>query len=301
MLIKMNEIDVRKKIEEVMEIISENETFHEYCLVLPFQEELVIKLIFDIKQHGLINPIARYNGKILDGRHRWYACNILGILPTQIELPLSIDPIAYVESNNLNRRHLSAGQRVFIRLELDKWRPKDFNGDTVELRREILHTRRLAKNAQSKPIHVKKAKKLIKHASELPKIKYIIEQIKENKISLNTGYNAIFKSKSKNQKTKIIKEDVLHEFKEQKKELTEKFSVLIKNKELIQSKYDRLVESLKNILGDAKKNDSREIDKRFRDLVKKLEDLINEIDNPKKKRIFLPSLKDLRKAELKIN
>jgi len=67
----------------------------------------------DIKTNGLLCPIEVYEGKILDGRNRYRACEELGIKPefTNFE---GADPISRVVSLNLMRRHLSTSQRGMI-------------------------------------------------------------------------------------------------------------------------------------------------------------------------------------------
>lgn len=70
----------------------------------------------DIKQHGLLEPITLCEGKILDGRHRYRACQQLGIKPKfrQFRNGSALD---YVVSLNLKRRHLTASQRAMIALD----------------------------------------------------------------------------------------------------------------------------------------------------------------------------------------
>ena len=71
----------------------------------------------DIAAHGIRHPITLYEGKILDGRHRHEACTALGI-----ECPATAytggDPVAFVSSTNLARRHLTVGQRAMVADEL---------------------------------------------------------------------------------------------------------------------------------------------------------------------------------------
>ena len=71
----------------------------------------------DIKKHGQKEWIALYQGKILDGRNRYKACIELGIEPELCEVDESkpnFDPIAYVLSHNLHRRHLTESQRSMV-------------------------------------------------------------------------------------------------------------------------------------------------------------------------------------------
>jgi len=81
---------------------------------LPLMDEASLKdLAADIKANGLLEPIDVYEGKILDGRNRYNACKIARVEPAFREV-CPPDPVAYVLSRNLRRRHLDVGQRAMI-------------------------------------------------------------------------------------------------------------------------------------------------------------------------------------------
>jgi hypothetical protein len=65
----------------------------------------------DIKARGQQHPITVYREQILDGRHRYRACQALGIEP-QFEPFIGDDQsaLAFVIGENLHRRHLSPSQ-----------------------------------------------------------------------------------------------------------------------------------------------------------------------------------------------
>jgi hypothetical protein len=67
----------------------------------------------DIRAHGLAEPITVHEGKILDGRHRYRACLDLGLDPAT-EPYRGDDPLGFVVSKNLHRRHLTDRQRAEI-------------------------------------------------------------------------------------------------------------------------------------------------------------------------------------------
>lgn len=82
-------------------------------------EDQFSKLVADIREHGLIEPIALYQGRILDGRNRYQACLQLGVEPRFEKARLGEQtPIEYVLSKNLYRRHLTAPQRAALAIDL---------------------------------------------------------------------------------------------------------------------------------------------------------------------------------------
>ncbi len=94
--------------------------FHEIANIFPIMnEQEFAELKADIQEQGLLEPIITYEGKILDGRNRYMACNELDIEPEFV--PYTGDtPLHYVVSKNLKRRHLTAGQKAFIGVEVEK-------------------------------------------------------------------------------------------------------------------------------------------------------------------------------------
>jgi len=87
---------------------------HPYSEIFPPMEGAEFdSLVEDIKIRGLAQPIVLYGGEILDGRNRARACEKLGIKTKTVEYSGN-DPLGYVLSLNLNRRHLSESQRAMV-------------------------------------------------------------------------------------------------------------------------------------------------------------------------------------------
>ena len=112
-------------------------SFHPACLVLPEMAEAEFReLVEDIREHGLRNQIVvDEHGLILDGRHRWKACQELRKTAWQAPAGVSRMPegllsiervfygteaekVALVMSENITRRHLTTQQRAAIGAEL---------------------------------------------------------------------------------------------------------------------------------------------------------------------------------------
>jgi len=101
--------------------------FHPIADIFPMlPEEDLNALAADIQTHGLRDPIWIYEGAVLDGRNRWMACEIAGVQPTTRAYNGN-DPVAFVLSTNLYRRHLTQAQKAIVAskaAKLDNHRPK---------------------------------------------------------------------------------------------------------------------------------------------------------------------------------
>src|SRR4030042_5134213 len=70
----------------------------------------------DIKTNGMNNPITLYENKILDGRHRYRACTELKI-EVKTEEYKGSQPLTYIISQNIKRRHLTKSQLAAVVVE----------------------------------------------------------------------------------------------------------------------------------------------------------------------------------------
>jgi hypothetical protein len=91
---------------------------HPACKIFPTLGPAELQeLADDIAANGLRNPIVMLNGKILDGRNRWEACKLANVEPRCSEFD-GDDPVSWVVSQNLVRRHLTPSQRAVVAFEL---------------------------------------------------------------------------------------------------------------------------------------------------------------------------------------
>jgi hypothetical protein len=101
-------------------------TSHEYQIHLIAQclpemaEDQYNVLKQSIERDGLRNPIILYEGKILDGRHRYRACEELCILP-KFDHYSGREPATRVFVNNVARRDLTIPQKLHL---LDHFLPQ---------------------------------------------------------------------------------------------------------------------------------------------------------------------------------
>jgi len=86
---------------------------HALCSLLP---ELTVvefnRLADDIRANGLLRPITTYDGQILDGRHRFRACEQVNVAP-RFEPYTGDDPAAFVMSTSIHR-NISTTQRALF-------------------------------------------------------------------------------------------------------------------------------------------------------------------------------------------
>jgi SAM-dependent methyltransferase len=111
--------------------------FHDVCKLFPMMgEDEYRALVEDIRQHGLREPIVVWQGKIVDGRNRYRACMELGIEPQYREWDGRGSLTAFVVSQNLHRRHLTASQRAVIALEIERMLAVEADERRAELGRQ---------------------------------------------------------------------------------------------------------------------------------------------------------------------
>jgi phage N-6-adenine-methyltransferase len=93
--------------------------FHEVANIFPMMSaEEFESLKADIKYNGLLEPIWRHEGKIIDGRNRYQACLEIGVKPRFREWDGVGSLTAFVVSLNLHRRHLTESQRGMVAARL---------------------------------------------------------------------------------------------------------------------------------------------------------------------------------------
>ena len=92
--------------------------YHEIANIFPMmQDDEYERLKDDIAINGQLEPIVLYEGKVLDGRNRYKALCDIG-LKTDFEEYQGDQPLSYVISKNLHRRHLTASQRAIMATDI---------------------------------------------------------------------------------------------------------------------------------------------------------------------------------------
>jgi ParB-like chromosome segregation protein Spo0J len=175
---------------------------HRYADIFPMLPEAELQeLAEDIKKNGLQEPVVIYQNDILDGRNRYSACKIAGVMPKiKIFTGTDEEALQFVASHNLHRRHLSASQRAMIAARIsdmtvgkpdeEKADPNPTTTDPATLKppaKKKTSVNAAAKKMNVSPASVKKAKKVLKISPEKAK------QIESGEKSLDQAHQEIQK------------------------------------------------------------------------------------------------------------
>ena len=86
---------------------------HQFCKIFPCATERELEgMATSIRRIGLREPIVLYEGRILDGKNRYVACDMAGVEPRYVEYDMEKygDPLQFVISQNLCRSNLNESQ-----------------------------------------------------------------------------------------------------------------------------------------------------------------------------------------------
>ncbi len=89
------------------------------------------ELVEDIRQHGQHEPAVLHEGMVIDGWHRYQACEKVGIDCRFVNFEGS-DPATFVIRKNTLRRHLSEAQRAITVVTVRAWRPANTKGEPAQ-------------------------------------------------------------------------------------------------------------------------------------------------------------------------
>jgi ParB-like chromosome segregation protein Spo0J len=147
---------------------------HQHASIFPEMNSAEFDLLAeDIKLNGVRVPITLYEGKILDGRHRYKAASKFSI-PLKEEnftrLPSTVDPLAFVVGANLHRRHLSDNQRALVAATITNMR----RGDNQHTTAGAVDTAKAAKMLNVSEKSVTRARALVDKGS--PQLQQLVRE-----------------------------------------------------------------------------------------------------------------------------
>lgn len=152
-------------------------------------DEELDDLAADIKANGLLQPIvvSKVNDEwmLIDGRNRREACRRAKVQPGPDQLVglNGADPVSYVLSANVHRRHLNAGQKAMAVAMIRPEPAKGGRGQKSPLNGEFSHQ------------YLSRARAVLRHSPELAR------KVIEGKLSLNDAF-ADVETRSREDKAK---------------------------------------------------------------------------------------------------
>ncbi len=152
---------------------------HPLAELFPMLPEAEIReLGDDICTFGQRTPIVLLDGMVLDGRNRQAACEFADIEPVYVDYD-GDDPLNFVLSLNLHRRHLSESQRAMVAAKVVDWE-RGLNQHTAGPAN--LQTREAARRLSISERAVAAAKRIHERgAAEL------VDAIKDGRVSVHAG------------------------------------------------------------------------------------------------------------------
>ena len=155
----------------------------------------------DILANGQREWAVLCDGKLLDGRNRMRACKELSVELECCELEAGTDPISYVLSKNLHRRHLSQSQRAQCAAEVAKLRhggdrkSEDIKGQDCPSISAAAHVFNVSKRS------VKSAKHVADKGD-----KATVEAVKAGEITVSAAAQLVDAVPDKKEQRRIVKE-----------------------------------------------------------------------------------------------
>jgi hypothetical protein len=151
----------------------------------------------DIRVNKQQEDITLFEGKVLDGRHRLRACIELRRQVQWAEFTDCPDPIAYVLSKNLHRRHLTQSQRAQCAAEVAKMREGRPNKETSQTC--LVSIDAAAKTFSVSPSSVKTAKHVAEKGDQA-----VVDAVKAGKITVTAAAKLVDAVPDKEAQRKIL-------------------------------------------------------------------------------------------------
>ena len=150
--------------------------YHEYANIYRMLPEKELQaLADDMKAKGQLLHITSYEGKILDGRNRYRACEIAGIEP-KIEPYTGDDPLGLIASLNDHRRHDTDNERALVGARMANLIHGGQGGklnSSMETLKPAVSISRAAELSGSTPASIKRAKPIVQ--SGIPELQDMAE------------------------------------------------------------------------------------------------------------------------------
>lgn len=178
--------------------------YHEIANIFPMMTDADLEqLKDDIVINGQLDPVTLYEGKILDGRNRWKVCTELGLVINYDQYQ-GDNPLSFVISKNLHRRHLNPSQRAMIatdvkplmEVEARKRQATHQAGNTYQLSAKVHEADKGRSDSKAGDLfgvsgrYVAEAEKIKEEAPEL------VEQILNGELSITQAKRKVVKQRT---------------------------------------------------------------------------------------------------------
>lgn len=165
------------------------------------------ELVVDVRENGLLEPIVLLDSKILDGRNRYRAALEAEVIFAEDVAPIlkawerdvavacferfdpdeDGDPLSWVLSKNLHRRHLSENQRTMIAAEIAtmrQGRPSEWDKDRDDkpANRRVLSQDEAAQMLNVSTRSVQRGRQVIEHGAP-----ELIEAVRRDEIAVSAA------------------------------------------------------------------------------------------------------------------
>jgi len=231
--------------------------FHPFAEVFPLlQDGELADLADDIKAFGLREPIWLYEGKILDGRNRWLACQKARKEPQYRTFKgTEKGALALVVSANMHRRQLTLEQRAMAAAKIASLRagsnqhlPKNAGEDGMVAARAATSQADAAKAFDVSPDSVQRARKVIEKGS-----KELQQAVESGEVSLKRAAAATDKPKREQLAAAKKKKKPANDGPAPRNEPPADLSEFLTPEEIARQEADekRYIESLERAAGDS--------------------------------------------------
>lgn len=175
---------------------------HPAASLFPMMESEAYELFkADIEQNGQREPITIWQGQLLDGRNRLKACEELGIKPAKFELDKEIDPVSWVLSHNLHRRHLDTSQRAMVAAKLANL-PVGANQHAKEGTHKCAPSvEEAAELLNVSPRSVTNAKKVLDKGST-----EVVKAVEQGELKVTTAAEFVEEEPNKREQSRLVKQ-----------------------------------------------------------------------------------------------
>ena len=158
----------------------------------------------DIKENGQNDSIVYWKGQLIDGRNRLKACRELGIEPNECEVDEETEPVAFILSANLHRRHLTTAQRAMVASKLATLKNGgDRKSEEISSSNDGLKNSRddAAKLLQVSTASVDRAKHVVANGSD-----DLVKAVEQGEINLNQAVKLVKAVEDKEEQSAIVKQ-----------------------------------------------------------------------------------------------